>query len=211
MIYLIRHGQTDQNVAWRIQGQRDFPLNETGIRQAEAARDALKELGISFDKVISSPLSRAVRTAEIVTGADGAEASGASEIILDDRLKEMDYGPYEGADLKNLPEALKEFFSDFNRNPAPEGVEQLPDLVKRLGGFLEAIKPDIMEMKPGENVLLSTHAIALKAALEYLTPGSDGAYWSKYLPNCGMYAFDLVDGEYTVPEEFVYEIKDSVG
>ena len=211
MIYLIRHGQTDQNVAWRIQGQRDFPLNETGIRQAEVARDALKELGISFDKVISSPLSRAVRTAEIVTGADGDEASGAPEIILDDRLKEMDYGPYEGADLKNLPEALKEFFSDFNRNPAPEGVEQLPDLVKRLGGFLEAIKPDIMEMKPGENVLLSTHAIALKAALEYLTPGSDGAYWSKYLPNCGMYAFDLVDGEYTVPEEFVYEIKDSVG
>lgn len=211
MIYLIRHGQTDQNVAWRIQGQRDFPLNETGIRQAEAARDALKELGISFDKVISSPLSRAVRTAEIVTGDDGDEASGAPEIILDDRLKEMDYGPYEGADLKNLPEALKEFFSDFNRNPAPEGVEQLPDLVKRLGGFLEAIKPDIMEMKPGENVLLSTHAIALKAALEYLTPGSNGAYWSKYLPNCGMYAFDLVDGEYTVPEEFVYEIKDSVG
>jgi len=211
MIYLIRHGQTDQNVAWRIQGQRDFPLNETGIRQAEAARDALKELGISFDKVISSPLSRAVRTAEIVTGAGGDEASGAPEIILDDRLKEMDYGPYEGADLKNLPEALKEFFSDFNRNPAPEGVEQLPDLVKRLGGFLEAIKPDIMEMKPGENVLLSTHAIALKAALEYLTPGSNGAYWSKYLPNCGMYAFDLVDGEYTVPEEFVYEIKDSVG
>ena len=211
MIYLIRHGQTDQNVAWRIQGQKDFPLNETGIRQAEAARDALKELGISFDKVISSPLIRAVRTAEIVTGADGDEASGAPEIILDDRLKEMDYGPYEGADLKNLPEALKEFFSDFNRNPAPEGVEQLPDLVKRLGGFLEAIKPDIMEMKPGENVLLSTHAIALKAALEYLTPGSNGAYWSKYLPNCGMYVFDLVDGEYTVPEEFVYEIKDSVG
>ena len=211
MIYLIRHGQTDQNVAWRIQGQRDFPLNETGVMQAEAARDALKELDISFDRVYSSPLSRAVRTAEIVTGADGDEASEAPEIILDDRLKEMDYGPYEGADLKNLPEALKEFFSDFNRNPAPEGVEQLPDLVKRLGGFLEAIKPEILEMKPGENVLLSTHAIALKAALEYLTPGSNGAYWSKYLPNCGMYAFDLVDGEYTVPEEFVYEIKDSVG
>ena len=201
MIYLIRHGQTDQNVAWRIQGQRDFPLNETGIRQAEAARDALKELGISFDRVYSSPLSRAVRTAEIVTGADGDEASGTPEIILDDRLKEMDYGPYEGADLKNLPEALKEFFSDFNRNPAPEGVEQLPDLVKRLGGFLEAIKPDIMEMKPGENVLLSTHAIALKAALEYLTPGSNGAYWSKYIGNCAVYAVPVKDGKFGVPYE----------
>ena len=90
-------------------------------------------------------------------------------------------------------------------------MEQLTDLVKRLGGFLEAVKPDLMELGPDENVLISTHAIALKAALEYLTPGSNGAYWSKYLPNCGIYRFDLVDGEYTVPEEFIYEIRDSVG
>ena len=205
MIYLIRHGQTDQNVAWKIQGQRDFPLNDTGAAQAEAAGESLRELGISFSKVYSSPLVRAVKTAEIVT-----EKSG-EDFILDDRLKEMDYGRFEGADLKNLPEELKEFFRDFAHNPAPEGMEQLPDLVKRLGGFLEAVKPDLMELDPDENVLISTHAIALKAALEYLTPGSNGAYWSKYLPNCGIYRFDLVDGDYTVPEEFIYEIKDSVG
>ena len=205
MIYLIRHGQTDQNVAWRIQGQRDFPLNDTGVSQAEAAGERLKELGISFSRIYSSPLVRAVKTAEIVTG------KGMDDFIMDDRLKEMDYGRFEGADMKNLPEELKEFFKDFAHNPAPEGMEQLPDLVKRLGSFLEDVKPDLMALKPNENVLISTHAIALKAALEYLTPGSDGAYWSKYLPNCGIYRFDLVDGEYTVPEEFIYEIKDSIG
>ena len=205
MIYLIRHGQTDQNVAWRIQGQRDFPLNDTGVSQAEAAGERLKELGISFSRIYSSPLVRALKTAEIVT------EKGMEDFILDDRLKEMDYGRFEGADMKNLPEELKEFFKDFAHNPAPEGMEQLPDLVKRLGSFLEDVKPDLMALKPNENVLISTHAIALKAALEYLTPGSDGAYWSKYLPNCGIYRFDLVDGEYTVPEEFVYEIKDSIG
>ena len=205
MIYLIRHGQTDQNVAWRIQGQRDFPLNDTGVSQAEAAGKRLKELGISFSRIYSSPLVRALKTAEIVT------EKGMEDFILDDRLKEMDYGRFEGADMKNLPEELKEFFKDFAHNPAPEGMEQLPDLVKRLGSFLEAVKPDLLALKPNENVLISTYAIALKAALEYLTPGSDGAYWSKYLPNCGIYRFDLVDGEYTVPEEFVYEIKDSIG
>ena len=205
MIYLIRHGQTDQNVAWRIQGQRDFPLNDTGVSQAEAAGERLKALRISFSRIYSSPLVRALKTAEIVT------EKGMEDFILDDRLKEMDYGRFEGADMKNLPEELKEFFKDFAHNPAPEGMEQLPNLVKRLGSFLEDVKPDLLELGPDENVLISTHAIALKAALEYLTPGSDGAYWSKYLPNCGIYRFDLVDGEYTVPEEFVYEIKDSIG
>ncbi len=205
MIYLIRHGQTDQNVAWRIQGQRDFPLNDTGVSQAEAAGERLKGLGISFSRIYSSPLVRAVKTAEIVT------EKGSEDFILDDRLKEMDYGRFEGADLKNLPEELKEFFRDFAHNPAPEGMEQLPDIVKRLGGFLEDVKPDLMALKPNENVLISTHAIALKAALEYLTPGSDGAYWSKYLPNCGIYRFDLTGGEYTIPEEFVYDIEGSVG
>lgn len=208
MIYLIRHGQTDQNLAMRIQGQRDFPLNETGEEQARQAGKMLRERGIGFSRVISSPLSRAVRTAEIVLDAAG---DGGLEIEQDDRLKEMDYGRFEGTDLRNLPEELKTFFSDFAHNPAPEGMEQLPDLVKRLGGFLEAIKPALMELTPGENVLLSTHAIALKAALEYLTPGSDGAYWSKYVKNCAVYCFDLTDGEYTVPFELEYEVTDSMG
>lgn len=229
MIYLIRHGQTDENLAWRIQGQRDFPLNATGEAQAEEVRDRLRNLGISFARVYSSPLGRAVRTAEIVTGCEGREAFGSAEepakaeapesneapgnaeppappaILIDDRLIEMNYGPYEGADLKDLPEALKEFFSDFVHNPAPEGMEQLPDLVARLGAFLEDVKPELELLGPEADVLLSTHAIAMKAALEYLTPGSNGAYWSKFLPNCGIYRFELRDGEYTVPEEFLTE------
>ena len=208
MIYIIRHGQTEQNKLFKIQGQRDFPLNETGEEQARETGELLKARGISFARVYSSPLGRAQRTAEIVTGvteggADGG--AGGREMTIDDRLKEMDYGPYEGTDLKNLPEELKVFFSDFAHNPAPEGMEQLPNLVARLGSFLEDIRPSLLEMEPGENVLLSTHAIAMKAALEYLTPGSDGAYWSKFVKNCAVYCFDLKDGEYTVPYELELE------
>ena len=237
MIYIIRHGQTDQNLAFRIQGQRDFPLNETGEAQARDAHDKFRKLGIEFDRVYTSPLSRARRTAEIVVSAPGTGAqegvavedmilaprtgaqkgvavedmilepgTGAQkgvaveDMILEPRLIEMDYGPYEGCDLKNLPEEMLYFFKDFKHHPAPDGVEQLPDLVARLGSFLEDLRAQLGDTR-GENILLSTHAIAMKAALEYLTPGSDGAYWSKFGKNCAVYRFDLVDGEFTVPEE----------
>jgi broad specificity phosphatase PhoE len=222
MIYIIRHGQTDQNLAFRIQGQRDFPLNETGEAQARDARDKFSALGIEFDRVYTSPLSRARRTAEIVVSAPGTgaqegvaaedmipepgtgaqEGAVAEDMIPEPRLIEMDYGPYEGCDLKNLPEEMLYFFKDFKHHPAPDGVEQLPDLVARLGSFLEDLRAQLGDTRE-ENILLSTHAIAMKAALEYLTPGSDGAYWSKFVKNCAVYRFDLVDGEFTVPEEFL--------
>ena len=107
MIYIIRHGQTEQNRRGLIQGQGDYPLNDTGEQQARDARDLLKRMGISFAKIYSSPLERAMRTAELV-------APGVP-IEFDGRLIEMDYGPYEGVDMKNMPEEMKVFFSDFKK------------------------------------------------------------------------------------------------
>ena len=61
MIYIVRHGQTEKNKANVLQGRSDVPLNEAGRQQAEEVREA----GISFDLVYTSPLIRAVQTAEI--------------------------------------------------------------------------------------------------------------------------------------------------
>ena len=69
---------------------------------------------------------------------------------------------------------------DFVNVPAPEGMEPLPDIVKRLGGFLK----DIVREAESKNILISTHAIAMKGALEYLTPDSKGSYWAKNIGNC---------------------------
>lgn len=189
-VYIIRHGQTAMNHAKRLQGRSDTPLNETGIRQAEAAAAWLKKEGIVFDHVFSSPLQRAVKTAEIISG-------GNIEVIMDERLTEMDYGPYEGMDLSDPPEEIRFFFSDFVHNPAPKGMESLAEVVKRLGGFLEEIRTKGLS----GNILISTHAIAMKGALEYLSPDSHGSYWSKYIGNCALYVCQLSSGEYEVPEE----------
>ena len=164
MMYIIRHGQTEMNQLRRLQGRSDHPLNEAGIAQAGQAARSLQK--VTFEYVFTSPLKRAVQTAEII-------APGVSP-VTDDRLIEMDYGMYEGADLNHLP----------------------PEI--RAGAFLE----DIKNLKG--NILISTHAIAMKGILEYLTPGSNGAYWSKYIGNCAVYAAENADGKIRIPKEIPF-------
>jgi broad specificity phosphatase PhoE len=187
-IYIIRHGETDNNKKRVLQGRSNLPLNEEGVRQAEKARDFFDGNEIMFDKIYSSPLIRAIRTAEIITG-------DAASFILDDQLLEMDYGPYEGMDLNDPAPEVMAFFRDFAGTPAPDGMEPLPAIVKRLGAFLE----EIAEEAERHNILISTHAIAMKGALEYLTPESKGSYWAKNIGNCDIYAAEAKGGKFSVP------------
>ena len=189
MLYIIRHGQTANNKKKLLQGRSDMSLNDKGFEQAERARELFDSLGIKFDKVYTSPLKRAVETASIV--------SGGADIEIDDRLIEMDYGPYEGMDLTDPAPEVMAFFMDFAGTPAPDGMEQLDSVVGRLGEFLEEIRSEAMV----RNILISTHAIAMKGALEYLTPDSYGSYWSKYIGNCAVYVSDTSDGTYMIPYE----------
>lgn len=186
-IYIIRHGKTQMNHANLLQGRSDIPLNEEGIRQAQEAADRLRD--VRFAHVFTSPLGRAVQTAAIVVPG--------MEPVVDDLLIEMDYGPFEGTDLTHLPAELVTFFSDFVHNPAPEGMEQLPAVVERAGRFLQGIRH--LE----GNILISTHALLMKGLLEYLTPGSNGSYWAKYIGNCALYTAELKDGSFSVPKEMV--------
>lgn len=189
-IYLVRHGQTEKNRAMRLQGRSDHPMDETGKAQAAAAAEYFRSQGVSFGAVFSSPLLRAVQTAKLIAGEDAA-------VQTDGRLIEMDYGPYEGMDLTSPAPEVLAFFKDFAHTPAPRGMEPLGDIVARLGAFLEETAPRYRD----GNILVSTHAIAMKGALEYLTPGSRGGYWSKYIGNCAVYKTEYRDGAFTVPVE----------
>ena len=187
MLYIIRHGKTDMNAKMLMQGRSNHPLNEMGFAQADEAAERFAEMGVKIDKVYTSPLIRAVQTAERI--------APDAEIVVDDRLIEMDYGPYEGMDLRNPAPEVIDFFMDFVNVPAPEGMEPLPDIVKRLGEFLK----DIVREAEIKNILISTHAIAMKGALEYLTPESRGSYWAKNIGNCEIYASEVKNGKFSVP------------
>ena len=185
MIYIIRHGQTELNNKQVLQGRSNYPLNEKGIEQARMAAERLRL--VNFSNVFSSPLIRAVQTAEII-------APGVP-VTIDERLIEMDYGPYEGMDLRAPAPEVITFFSDFVHNPAPEGMEQLQSVVSRAGAFIKDLSGQ------EGNTLVSTHAIAMKGILEYLTPDSHGSYWSQYIGNCAVFATEYKDGSFTVPVE----------
>ena len=188
MLYIVRHGQTDLNSRNVLQGRSDHPLNPKGEEQARGIGDILSD--VRFDRVFSSPLKRAVRTAEIIVPY--------APMTIDERLIEMEYGPYEGLGLDSLPVEVLEFFSDFVNNSAPEGMEPLPDIVSRTGSFIEE------RCRIDGDVLISTHAIAMKGILEYLTPDSNGSYWSKYIGNCSVYTAEYRDCGFTVPKELVH-------
>ena len=87
-LYMIRHGETAWNKERKLQGHSDIPLNENGCALAEATGKALAN--ISFDYVFSSPLTRAVQTAELVLN------ERKLPIQTDERIKEIGFGEYEG-------------------------------------------------------------------------------------------------------------------
>ena len=197
-IYLVRHGETAKNRDKRLQGRSNDPLNENGVRQACQVRDFFSSRQIPIHKVWSSPLIRAQQTAALIAGE-------SVSIQTDDRLLEMDYGPYEGCSLENPPPEVIFFFQDFVHNPAPDGMEPLNHVVERMGHFLEEIRTD----EP-VNILISTHAIALKGALEYFTPDSGGAWWSRYLGNCSVFRIQSTETGFEIPEE-VFSLSSSQG
>lgn len=174
-IWFVRHGQTEQNRQRLLQGRRDVPLNEAGRDQAQAAAAWFRAQGVTFDRIYASPLSRALETARIIAGPEAA-------ILCDERLLEMDYGPYEGACLENPVPELARFFSDFVHQPAPEGMESLDHVKARAEDFLQEVSG-----MDAENILVVTHAILLKGALEALDPDSKGGWWSRFIATCDIF------------------------
>ena len=82
-------------------------------------------------------------------------------------------------------------------------MESLSSVKERMGSFLE----DLKSSERG-NILVTTHAIALKGALEYLMPESDGAWWSRTISTCAVFKIELDEGRFLAPEEVFHTRKE---
>ena len=193
MIFLIRHGQTELNHRRVVQGRSDYPLNESGIAQAQEA--AAKLRGVFFDAVYTSPLIRAVQTARIL--------APALEPVVDERLIDMDYGPLEGTRIDAMSSEAVAYFRDFLHKSAPEGMEQISAVARRAGAFLED------RCKAGGNLLVVTHAIVIKRMLEHMAPEAAGGIRPGRIANGAIYTAEyLPDGAWSVPAEISQTARD---
>ena len=187
-IYLTRHGQTDYNKKRMMQGRSDIPLNEVGIAQARAKREKLGD--IKFDAVYSSPLIRAVKTAEIIGNVSEAE------IIKDERIIEANFGKYELMNYygTGLPMMLYWSFPEVFK--APEGVETIQEMIDRTSSFLREL-----EQKDYENVLVACHGGIIRPIRGYLEDKKNGIIWRPRPKNCETFVYESIGGTHRLLED----------
>jgi broad specificity phosphatase PhoE len=155
---LIRHGPTDWNATRRFQGRTDLPLSERGRAHARAIAAALRSEPI--ERIYSSDLMRAMETARFV-----AERSGV-EVIADERLREFDFGAWEGLTWDEIVAAnpgMAGLGSTAAKRYAPEGGESFEQVCARVESFLNDLAN-----QPVERAVVVTHAGPLHAIFAVL-------------------------------------------
>ena len=151
-LYFIRHGETDWNAIGRYQGQRDIPLNAKGRGQAarngEVLGGVLQGNAARFD-FVASPLVRTRQTMQI-----GRQAMALDPLVFrtDDRLKEIDYGAWEGELWSELPVKDPEGFAARKLDTwgwQPPGGESYRMLSDRIAGWLGDVARDTVVVSHG--------------------------------------------------------------
>lgn len=148
-LFIMRHGQTEMNKEHLISGSIDDPLNEAGISQAREAAAKLKKEGEVFNFIISSPLSRALETAKIIS------ETLKIDVRTDPRLRERYVGDYENQ--SEFPGMLKEFLK--SEVPATN-AEPLSSFRTRVLEILDEVSSS------PQSIILITHALPLLIMLE---------------------------------------------
>ena len=168
-LVLLRHGQSQWNLENRFTGWKDVPLTEKGINEANNAGLLLKKNNIKIDKVFSSVLERANKTAEIAMKAleiENLHKNGKLIYEKNQNLNERDYGDLVGLNKAETADKFgKEQVHIWRRSydtPPPNG-ESLKDVVDRVSPyFTETIQPHILNKK---NVLIAAHGNSLRAIM----------------------------------------------
>jgi broad specificity phosphatase PhoE len=167
-LYIVRHGQTVDNLENRIQGHSDSPLTALGVRQAEAIAKRLASE--HFDAIYSSDLGRAVATAEIIVSKQPSTRSEASDSILSlskgavtgirttPLLRELNLGVAQGLTAREFAEKWPEEYRQWSSNSVthrPPGAESIESLTERCREFVQQV---LRDHKDGEKLAVVGHS-----------------------------------------------------
>ncbi len=173
-VVLWRHGQTDMNLTGRIQGARDFPLNDKGVDQARAAAKIIA--GLEPSLIVSSPLARAFQTASELSALIGVD------VETDDRFKERSFGLFEGMTGAEIEERYPEQYRRWKQAKEPEGVgvERQVDVGLRAGRAVEE-----WACRTDGTLVVASHGAAIKCAVTALVGEIPGGWMGlKVMSNC---------------------------
>ncbi|MBP2527283.1 histidine phosphatase family protein [Rhodococcus sp. PvP104] len=153
-LYLVRHGQTALNAEGRLRGLADPPLDEIGQRQAAAVAIALS--GTGANRVLSSPLRRAVRTAQIIADALGIEQRA------DTRFNDRDYGFWTG-------HRKSEVVAEWGTVDAAPGVETSETVLARVLPALDEFAAPGTHSTP---IIVVTHDAVIRSVMLHIDPAA---------------------------------------
>lgn len=195
-LVLLRHGQSEWNLANKFTGFHDVDLTEKGEAEARKAGQLLKDAGIGFDKVFSSTQTRANRTAEIVLNEAG-QGDLFSDMVRHPHLRERDYGDLTGLNKDETREKYGEEQVHIWRRSyevAPPGGECLQDVVENRVRpyFNDQIKPLLDD---GQNILMVAHGNSLRATLITLGVETPDTINDAEFPTGVPLVFELENGE----------------
>lgn len=148
VLYFVRHGETDFNVAHRLQGRYETMLNARGREQAKHCAGVLADLFAREQRepaecaYVSSPLKRARETMEIVRAALGLNTAGYA---VDDRLQEISYGDWEGSTLPEIRARDPELLAAREHDKwgfRPPGGESYRDVAARVASWYATVSRD---------------------------------------------------------------------
>ena len=176
-IYYVRHGQTDWNLARKMQGgQTERELNKTGIKQAEETKRKLEN--IDYELVICSPMNRAKQTAEIIMKNKNVP------LIIDERLRERKLGVLEG---ETITEECEKQIWDYKLDYKINGGESLSEFEQRILNFINNIK----KKYNNKTILIIAHGGVAKVIKAHLY----GKPKSENLNDYGMENCEIIEAE----------------
>jgi broad specificity phosphatase PhoE len=187
LLLVIRHGETVWNAERRFTTRSDVPLSETGVRQAEMAAANLAATPI--DRIYASPLQRALRTAETIA----ASQATACRVEVDERLTEIDAGPFEGRTSEELEAGpLAAEFAGWHTDGEPtfpEGTETFDHALERVRAFFADHRDE-----PGTTLIATHGSLARLIVCSHLLAAPPPHHRRLWLDNCHLAVVEQRDG-----------------
>ncbi len=189
-IILVRHGETEWNVGEVFRGRIDIELNETGMKQAALLAEYLCHLKI--DAVYSSPLKRALKTAEMIASYHSIDVEIAPGLI------DFNYGEWQGLAHQQVRNKYKELYAEWFKSPEqakmPSG-ESLSDVRERATGVVSEVI-----VKYEGIVVLVSHRVVNKVLICALLGLDNSHFWNIKQDTCGITTFIYKDGQFILTE-----------